>query len=455
MAQSVKLLFVVVLLVAAYQIGQMTVLDVQKTKTRVILYRTPSTNDVKVVNSRPVMTQKPSKLIMSQTVEKTSKASINASLIPLQREHRSIVLLNGWRNYAADPNNTPKHISCLQKYICSLKTSESLVPDNRSDLVVFHGHGLSYTPPKKTNGQLWAFRSGESQMSLSTNNTEPGDGLFNYTIDINENATFRTYVHKYRKKSRRGSRNFYQEKLKVLAAKNLQPTALWFVSNCNSDGAFKVGSARAEYANKLGKSIDISIYSKKLSNCRENQFLKTMIKNETDQKQPSMSDFTFYLSFENALCKQYITEKLWKILTGNDIIIPVVMGGLSTKDYESIAPPNSFIDVRNFTSPENLAEHLRFVAGNPDAFNYYQQWRNEFTFTSENGEFMSTLRPKLMNCCGTGIAWGCGNLVFNISESRLHGVISWTSLAKVELQHQNNFIHEHVLKTIGHAPMPG
>ena len=127
MAQSVKLLSVVVLLVAAYQIGQMTVLDVQKTKTRVIMYTTPSTNDVKVVNSRAEMTEKPSKLIMSQTVEKTSKASINASLIPLQREHRSIALLKGWRNYAADPNNTPKHISCLLKYNCSLKTSESLL----------------------------------------------------------------------------------------------------------------------------------------------------------------------------------------------------------------------------------------------------------------------------------------------------------------------------------------
>ena len=108
MAQSVKLLFIVVLLVAAYLIGQMTVLDVRKTKTRVILYTTRITNDVKVVNSRPEMTQKPSKLIMSQTVENTSKASINDSQIPLHREHRSIVLLNGWRNYVADPNNTPK-----------------------------------------------------------------------------------------------------------------------------------------------------------------------------------------------------------------------------------------------------------------------------------------------------------------------------------------------------------
>ncbi|KAF6021289.1 FUT7 [Bugula neritina] len=57
----------------------------------------------------------------------------------------------------------------------------------------------------------------------------------------------------------------------------------------------------------------------------------------------------------------YITEKFWKILEGRHLVIPIVMGGLRMEEYENIAPPNSYIHVRNFTSPKHLAEHLRYV----------------------------------------------------------------------------------------------
>ena len=84
-----------------------------------------------------------------------------------------------------------------------------------------------------------------------------------------------------------------------------------------------------------------------------------------------MEHYTYYLSFENSLCKDYITEKLWKILTSKDLIIP--LGGLSMEDYKNTVPPNSYIDVQNFSSPTKLAEHLKFVATNSWAFNFYQQ----------------------------------------------------------------------------------
>ena len=48
------------------------------------------------------------------------------------------------------------------------------------------------------------------------------------------------------------------------------------------------------------------------------------------------------------------------------------------EDYEIVAPPQSYIDVRNFTSTKHLAEHLKYVTENEHAFNYYQRWRNEY-----------------------------------------------------------------------------
>jgi len=57
-------------------------------------------------------------------------------------------------------------------------------------------------------------------------------------------------------------------------------------------------------------------------------------------------DYKFYLSFENSLCRDYVTEKFYNPLLYSTV--PVVYGGA---DYESIkAPHHSFIDIRNFAS---------------------------------------------------------------------------------------------------------
>ena len=51
----------------------------------------------------------------------------------------------------------------------------------------------------------------------------------------------------------------------------------------------------------------------------------------------------FYLSLENSLCKDYLTEKFWKILPYN--VIPIVLNGVN---MTSIAPPHSYIDIKDF-----------------------------------------------------------------------------------------------------------
>ena len=57
--------------------------------------------------------------------------------------------------------------------------------------------------------------------------------------------------------------------------------------------------------------------------------------------------FQFYLAFENSLCEDYITEKFWKVLNFN--VIPVVLNGVN---MSAVAPPHSYIDIKQF---ENIA----------------------------------------------------------------------------------------------------
>ena len=57
----------------------------------------------------------------------------------------------------------------------------------------------------------------------------------------------------------------------------------------------------------------------------------------------------FYISFENAICKDYITEKTYNALKLNTI--PIVLGGVN---YSSLLPPHSFINAAEFITPQGM-----------------------------------------------------------------------------------------------------
>ena len=65
--------------------------------------------------------------------------------------------------------------------------------------------------------------------------------------------------------------------------------------------------------------------------------------------------FQFHLSLENSLCKDYVTEKFWKVLPYN--VIPIVLNGV---DMSKIAPPHSYIDIKQFSSFQGLSLNSSF-----------------------------------------------------------------------------------------------
>lgn len=71
---------------------------------------------------------------------------------------------------------------------------------------------------------------------------------------------------------------------------------IWFVSNCRAK------SGRLEYVKELSRHIGVDIYGKcgAFSCSRGKDCFRDIVE----------PDYFFYLSFENTLCDDYVTEKL-------------------------------------------------------------------------------------------------------------------------------------------------
>ncbi|KAI8781812.1 glycoprotein 3-alpha-L-fucosyltransferase A, partial [Biomphalaria glabrata] len=95
----------------------------------------------------------------------------------------------------------------------------------------------------------------------------------------------------------------------------------------------------------------------------------------------TLSNYKFFFTFENSNCKDYITEKFWSALLRRQV--PVVFGGSSSLDYAKIAPPHSYIRVKDFKDVKSLVDYLRYLEQNETAYNEYLDWTVDHDVYSE------------------------------------------------------------------------
>ncbi|KAF2886822.1 hypothetical protein ILUMI_19351 [Ignelater luminosus] len=147
------------------------------------------------------------------------------------------------------------------------------------------------------------------------------------------------------------------------AIKNKTHLVAWFVSNCRTI------NRREELYRNLRRYVDIDVYG----SCG-----KLKCPKEFHESSPRCYDlierqYKFYLSFENSHCKDYVSEKLYRVLEKN--IVPVVYGN---NDYGKIAPPKSVIIADNYDSAEELADYLVFLDKNPVEYLKYFEWKKSY-----------------------------------------------------------------------------
>lgn len=148
--------------------------------------------------------------------------------------------------------------------------------------------------------------------------------------------------------------------------KNKNKSTFIVTSNCLSPTT----NIRINYVKKLQEHLNIDIFGKSYS-CLNSKPLPC---EELGNCIPNLMNQTykFYLAFENSICKEYNTEKLGRALKYGTL--PIILGS-SLEDVTKIAPPNSFLHVDNFTSPKELADYVKFLDSNFEAYKAYFKWR--------------------------------------------------------------------------------
>ncbi|KAF1742578.1 hypothetical protein MXB_3429 [Myxobolus squamalis] len=138
-------------------------------------------------------------------------------------------------------------------------------------------------------------------------------------------------------------------------------SSLAIISNCDV-----AHSIRIEYINRLKKYFPIDTYGKCFKNFvvpRDNGTL--------------LSKYKLYLSFENSICEDYITEKYYIPLIQG--AIPVVMS--PTFNLKNLIP-QSYINVFDFPNPKTLARYLHSVSSNFTEYLKYFQWKRNYRINS-------------------------------------------------------------------------
>ncbi|XP_034490864.1 alpha-(1,3)-fucosyltransferase C [Drosophila innubila] len=274
------------------------------------------------------------------------------------------------------PQDFRDNLNC-PVYQCELSNRHDYLPDlELYDAIVFHVAQpfplLQPLPPRRSSQQAYVFAlmepPGETKhrlndeqnfYNLTMSYRLDSDIVWPYShlMDQETGARVAPSLQPYwRQPLALGSWN--DSKVLQLWPKKTKMAA-WFVSHC------KTLSKREELAKALQQHIEVDIYGScgSLSCARGDPHCDDMLD----------TDYKFYLAFENSLCVDYVTEKLYGALQHR--IIPVVFGGAN---YTRFLPPHSYIDANRFENVEQLAMHLRYVANDLSEYMSYFWWRQYY-----------------------------------------------------------------------------
>ena len=300
--------------------------------------------------------------------------------LPVSHYTKTILVFGRVWGYRFNPGRTGYVNSGCPVSNCILTTNRSLVKDDNFDAIIIHLPTFNSSLdkrllPHRRPHQMFIMYSYEPPtLNGLPEDLYEFDGYFNRTMTYLSGSAFnfaygrieplpsapKTELQRLRmmQKARENSASIVKGKTGLVA---------WMVTNWWSP------SNRGQYVTYLRKYLQVDVFG-------ESGLFggKKFCPRYTDGCHDSIEEnYKFYLSFENSICKEYVTEKFFGIMARN--MVPIVLGGA---DYAAIAPPHSYINALDFT-PKELAEYLTKLDKDDALYAEYFWWKPHYKVVSQ------------------------------------------------------------------------
>lgn len=272
-------------------------------------------------------------------------------------------LILDWTAFFGDPIGQ-NWLSQCPSYNCKMTSNKSLLQS--SDAVVFHVRNidLKNLPKSRNWKQLFVFFLLESPRHTFAN-LHALDDFFNVTISYRFDSDFYLPYGGVEKFSDPALQSLTRAAFleKFAGEKNLRnktKLGAWIVSHCPTS------SRRETLIRELQKYVQVDAFGKcGTKSCGNNDQCFELLRR----------DYKFYFSFENSICRDYVTEKLYGRL--DSFVVPVVLKRDISHSHVGL-PERSVIFADDFCSAADLADYLSFLDRNFTAYLQYFHWRQYF-----------------------------------------------------------------------------
>ena len=246
----------------------------------------------------------------------------------------------------------PDHDAPLecQEYGVSCRISYRRENYEESDLVAFHEGDFGVKDLTKWSAgrslhQRWMYYNGEAPATIRV--PQKYNGLFNWTMTIKSDSDFVLVYGAIQPK--REDTDVFDPNLV-----GRDKMAIAVISNCYQP--------RMDYIRELQKHITVDVFGRCGRPC--------------EQCFDYLPRYKFYLSFENCICKDYITEKFYNRALVPQLV-PVVINKANLSNVH-VAPPGSYIDASDFKSAKEVADYMITVSSNSTLYNSFFEWHSHY-----------------------------------------------------------------------------
>ncbi len=261
------------------------------------------------------------------------------------------------------------HRIVCKEHTCYSTNLREYVDDPRTRILWFYGTDLQPEdlPFPRQSHHEWALFHEESPMNNYMLSHTSAIHLFNHTATFKRESDFPLTTQHIPSLNYLTSRQplSVAKKNELKIKKGLAPV-LYVQSHCN------VASDRDRYVQELMNYIPVD----SLGSCLNNKELPKNLRDPVESMESNdfldyISQYKFHISFENANCNDYMTEKLFRPLHVGSV--PVYKGSSLAEDW--MPDKHSVIMADHFTSPKELGEFLLHLDRNDEEYEKYLQFK--------------------------------------------------------------------------------